>query len=170
MKTENPQHVGKHAFEVAGLGRAPFRFVGLSENVIDAGGEQKAGGCCAYCFTGIRFECHILSSDGKRTTVGSNCIEKVGDAGLLKAYKKSPEFRAHQRDLRRRKSAVVFTELKALIESRKSEFASQPHPRGFVDRETGKPLTYLDSVVWLFENSGASGRASLLRALKRATI
>lgn len=168
MKTEDPAQAGKHAFEIAGLGQAPFRFVGMSENVIAyPDGTQKAGGSCDYCGTGIRYECQIASKDGKRAKVGCECIRKVGDAGLLQAYKTSPEFRAHQRQLRALKAKAILTELSALIAANAGLLATLPHPYGYTDRQTGKALTRLDSVNWLLSHSGDSGRASLLRGLRK---
>lgn len=167
MKTDNQANVGKHAFEVAGLGLAPFRFVGASENVITyPDGTQKAGGSCDYCGTGIRLECHVKSADGKAFKVGCNCIAKVGDTGLLKAYKTSPQFRAIQRANKAAKNKIVFDELKALIETMSPKLAALPHPRGFTDRQTSAPLTALDNVKWLFDHSGATGRDWLLKHLK----
>lgn len=161
MKTENAEQVGKHAFEVAGLGLAPFKFVGASENVITHGdGTQQAGGCCDYCFTGIRTECHVLSADGKRFKVGCNCIAKVGDAGLLKAYKQSPEYRKHQRDLRNARNAAkeanARAEVAVLIFENAEVLVSRPHPYGFTDRVTGEKMTALDYVAWTFTNRGAA--------------
>jgi len=171
MKTNSTENVGKHAFEVAGLGKAPFRFVGASENVITyPDGTQKAGGTCDYCGTGIRTECFIMSADGKQSKVGCNCIEKVGETGILKAYKSSPEYRAKQREIRDKKATAVFQELTALIKANADTFRAQPHPLGFVDRKTGVPLTYLDSVNWRMDASGNAGRAKLLTALKTRLI
>jgi hypothetical protein len=168
MKTENAADVGKHAFEIAGLGLAPFRFVGMSENVISyPDGTQQAGGSCDYCSTGIRFECVIVSKDGKRSKVGCNCIAKVGDAGLLKAYKTSPEFRAHARALRFKKAEAVRIALIDFIAGNRSQLKAQPHSRGFVDRQTGAPLTRLDEINWQFDHCGAAGRASLLKSLTK---
>lgn len=168
MKTDTQDNVGKHAFELAGLGLAPFRFVGASENVITyPDGTQKAGGCCAYCSTGIRLECHVKSADGRFFKVGCNCIEKVGDKGLLKAYKTSPEFRAKQALARRQKSQAVFAQLSDLIASSADRLAAMPHPRGFSDRKTGQPLTALDNAKWMLSNCGASGRAEFLQSLKK---
>ena len=167
MKTDIKENVGKHAFEVAGLGLAPFLFVGASENVITyPDGTQQAGGSCDYCGTGIRLECHVKSADGKAFKVGCNCISKVGDTGLLKAYKNSAEFRAIQRKNKAAKNAIIFKELKALIATLAPKLAATPHPRGFTDRQTGAPLTALDNIQWLFDHSGATGRASLLKHLK----
>lgn len=68
-----------HPFEEAGLGLAPFRFAGMSVNVYSAApGHSQPGGCCAYCYQGIKYECCIVSSDGKRFTVGMDCVERLG--------------------------------------------------------------------------------------------
>lgn len=167
MKTDIVQNVGKHAFEIAGLGIAPFSFVGASENVITyPDGTQKAGGSCDYCGTGIRTECHVKSSDGKLFKVGCNCIEKVGDTGLLKAYKSSPEFRAKQRQIRIEKDKAVSTELAGLMNRNESTLKAMPHPYGFVNRETGLPMTRFDYVSYSIGCCGASGRKSLLKKLK----
>lgn len=166
-RTENAALVGKHAFEIAGLGLAPFRFVGASENVITyPDGRQQAGGSCDYCGTGIRTECHVKSSDGKTFKVGCNCIDKVGDTGLLKAYKTSPEYRAKQRALRAIKSAAGLAEFKETIAAGADKLAALPHPMGFTDRKTGFPLTALDYAKWMLQNCGDASRRSVLNRLK----
>lgn len=168
MKTDNQEHVGRHVFEIAGLGLAPFRFVGLSENALRfPDGSSKAGGSCDYCGAGIRWECHIRSADGRRSKIGCDCVRKCGDAGLLQAYKSSPEFRAHQRQLREAKNAMVFGALKALIAVHADQLRAMPHPHNFVDRQSGNPLNRLDYVNWMFDHCGASGRAAMLKGLKK---
>lgn len=169
MKTEIASEVGKHAFELAGLGLAPFRFVGMSENVICyPDGSQQAGGTCDYCSTGIRFECRVASADGKSFKVGCNCIAKVGDLGLMKAYKSSPEFRAHQRQLRHAKAVSVTAELKVICAQHEAEFKAQVHPYGFIDRKTGVAMTYWDYLEYsLWRSCGDAGRASWLKTLRK---
>jgi len=168
MKTENPSEVGTHLFERAGLGKAPFRFVGFSVNVIQyPDGSTQAGSSCDYCGTGIANECHVKSADGKQFKVGCDCILKVGDAGLLQAYKTSPEVRKHAAQLRRAKDQKKTAELARVISENETLLKSLPHPRGFVDRQTGQPLTALDQYRWLQANCGASGRAQTLTGLKR---
>jgi hypothetical protein len=67
-----------HPFERAGLGLAPFRFVGVTENMIrHPDGTCQPGGTCDYCANGIRWECHVLSADGKRFKVGCDCIGRL---------------------------------------------------------------------------------------------
>lgn len=166
-KTDDPAQVGKHRFELAGLGKAPFRFAGMSENLLrHADGHCQPGGSCDYCGNGIRFECWVLSADGRRFKVGSDCIRKVDDSGLMAAYKSSPQFREHQRKLRLAKAQRELAELDAMIAAHRDALAALPHPHGFLDRKTGAPLTRLDSVLWLRQNAGATGRAGLLRSLK----
>jgi hypothetical protein len=161
MKTENEAHVGKHAFEVAGLGLAPFRFVGASENVITyPDGTQQAGGTCDYCYTGIRLECHVLSADGKKFKVGCNCIEKVGDKGLLRAYKNSPEFRLRQRELRAKREAAKEATAAAELELVRPAFVERavnfPHPS-----LNGKTL--LDYFNWTISNRGQRAALALVK-------
>lgn len=67
-----------HPFEERGLGLAPFTFCGIEEKVCDLGnGHTKAGGTCDYCSTGIRYACHIRSSDGRAFVVGTDCVRKL---------------------------------------------------------------------------------------------
>lgn len=81
-----------HPFESAGLGLAPFRFVGLSEKVYVAcpGATAKPAGTCDYCSTGIKYCCHIRSHDGKSFIVGTDCVRKIGreDNRLLTAVER----------------------------------------------------------------------------------
>lgn len=167
MKSDDITIINRHAFEVAGLGKAPFRFVGMSEKVHPNGdGTVKAGGTCSYCGTGIRFLCHIVSSDGKSAAVGTNCINKVGDNGLIKAYKSSQTFRAHQRALRAEKAKAVFNELTEILNANRSTLENQPHPMGFIDRATGRALTAWDDAQWYLSRCGDAGKARWLKTLR----
>lgn len=168
MKTDNVELVGKHAFEVAGLGKAPFRFVGMQENAQRLpDGTTRAAGCCQYCYTGIRYECVVQSADGKRFVVGSDCIRKVDEAGLYKAYKQSREFRDHQRQLRQAKAAKVREQVNELMGQLSEKLAAMPHPMGHVDRQTNVPLTALDWARWNCSHLGDSSMKWFLGCLQR---
>jgi hypothetical protein len=70
-----------HPFEKAGLGKAPFSCTHVSENVFTLpDGTSKAGGCCDYCGTGIRWEFWIKGSiaGAKQFKVGCDCVAKTG--------------------------------------------------------------------------------------------
>lgn len=70
-----------HEFELADLGKAPFTFIGLEIR------DNKCPDTCKYCGKDIVY-CYLLkSSDGKRFFVGSNCILKSGDSGLINMVK-----------------------------------------------------------------------------------
>lgn len=66
-----------HPFQKSGLGLAPFRCVGVQENVYVSGGYAQAGGSCDYCGTGIRWEFLIRSADNRNFKVGCDCVEKT---------------------------------------------------------------------------------------------
>jgi hypothetical protein len=128
-----------HAFTAAGLGAAPFNFIGVHESLFKMpGGHSKPGGTCAYCAHGIRYVFQIRSSDGIVSGVGSDCIRKVGDQGLIdnvkaerskrdreaRATKRSTAWQASlqkQRDLNGGLTDVELNERRA-IERRNAEW------------------------------------------------
>src|SRR5688572_901771 len=72
-----------HPFEKAGLGLAPFRFTGMSKNVISHGdGITQPGGTCDFCGEGIMWECYIRAADGKIFKVGNVCVAKTNDPSI----------------------------------------------------------------------------------------
>ena len=67
-----------HIFENSGLGKAPYQYAGCTQN----------RSVCQYCGTIIRYQFWLLSSDGRKFFVGSDCINKSGDSGLMYHVKK----------------------------------------------------------------------------------
>ena len=163
--TDNPAHVGMHVFERAGLGRAPFRCVGYTEKVFtNPDGTTRAGGSCQYCGTGIRYACSIKSSDGREFVVGSDCVAKTDDAGLIRSYKIHPAVRAARRAKTKDKDNAISAEWNALIAQNADLLASIQVPgRPWVP---GEMITKLDDLRRVWKMCGASGRARHLRALK----
>jgi hypothetical protein len=156
-----------HIFEKAGLGKAPFKVTGISENLFSipgVPGSTKPGGSCDYCSTSIRYEFHIVSADGKRSKVGCDCINKAGDAGIRRQTDSLVKER--KRAAKREKDTAVAAELNKFIFDRQNELASLPHPMGYSDRKTGARLSKLDWARWMDQNCGASGKAAVLRRLK----
>lgn len=126
---EVPVMTTVHPFETQGLGKAPYRFMHTDE-----------GECaCDYCGTRIRYLYHILSTDGKRSIVGSECIKKAQDTGLMRVVK------IHEKARRQARKAK---KLEKEVESWKSR-----HP---------------DQWAWLEENRGKNSfAASLCASLER---
>jgi hypothetical protein len=70
-----------HPFQKSGLGIAPFSCTHVTENVFALpDGTSKAGGCCDYCGTGIRWEFWIKGSvaGARQFKVGCDCVAKTG--------------------------------------------------------------------------------------------
>jgi hypothetical protein len=167
VKTDNPAEVGQHVFERAGLGLAPFRFVGFSTMIFRAcpDAPPQPGTSCDYCGTGIMYVCRIKSADGKLFKVGCDCVNKTGEAGLIKAYKQSAEYRQHQRELRHAKDKIKSIELDGILARPevKTSLSSKPHPNEYF---AGKGKTYWDYIQYSLQCSGAAGRASWLKWLR----
>lgn len=144
-----------HAFERAGLGKAPFRFKSA----------YKERSSCDYCGTAIVINCLIESSDGKTFKVGSDCVCKVGDSGLTKSVNKA--LRAHRRELRVNRCKELVAEAKAILADPVAVeiLAKLPHSRGFINYDTRAPLNFVDEVNWLLRRGGVSGRQNAAKLL-----
>jgi hypothetical protein len=160
-----------HKFEKAGLGLAPYRYLGMEEKIYQAcnGAPVQPGSSCDYCGTAIRYCFWLLSKDGKRFKVGSECILKSGDAGLRKvvtaeqAKKNKEKYRANA-PKRLAKSQAVSKRLQEILETRKEEFSAQPHPNDYF---AGKGKTYYDYLTFAVQSCGASGKARWLKSLEK---
>lgn len=151
-----------HAFERAGLGKAPFKFVGAYEAKFQAcpGAPVQAGTSCDYCGTGIMLVCRIQSADGREFKVGCDCVAKTGDAGLKKII---------DRKMAERRTAMAhanadkkIAEALAILPSVEGVLKAQPHPRGF------RNLTAYDGVTWLLANAGRKGKVEAAKAIMKA--
>lgn len=93
--------VGLHPFEASGMGRGPYRFVGVAHipgpSLAEANPDaynaalralprDLVGGCgtCSNCGMAIMNIYIVADADGKRYGVGCDCVEKTGDACLSK--------------------------------------------------------------------------------------
>lgn len=163
-----------HPFERAGLGKAPFRFVGYAYSVgpirtvlpdgivYEVGAPGQPMGTCAYCAQGIAHIYRVRSADGREFGVGSDCVAKCdADPKLVKAVDtevKKRERQARQARVERRKLGLDATLADPDV---RTKLASVPHPRGFSDRETGRKLTLLDWCEWMLAHSGDRGRRTV---------
>jgi hypothetical protein len=91
-----------HKFELAGLGKAPFRCVGIAQipsaslaehnpegynNMMRMVPSAYKCGTCNYCGQAI-MNCYLIdSADGKHFSVGCECVRKTGDVGLVNKQK-----------------------------------------------------------------------------------
>ncbi len=160
-----------HPFQAAGLGLAPFRFIGIVKQDITHGEVRvgtidgytvttKKGGTCAYCGTYIVQMCNVKSADGKRFHVGSDCIAKVGGEELARKVAKAVNA-ARAVVTKDRAAGKVASLVEILTRSEvRAALSAQPHPVAF---RAARGETLLDSIEWTMQNAGTAGK---LRAAK----
>jgi hypothetical protein len=103
-----------HLFEEAGLGIAPFEFVGE----YDRGRNHTT---CDYCGTGIRYEQIIKDSKGNHFKVGNECVRKTGDKGLISLM---------QLELKKRRLKAAEEKRKRMAEEFEAQLAQQREKNG----------------------------------------
>jgi len=135
-----------HPFQKAGLGTAPFSCTHVSENVFRLpDGSAKAGGCCDYCGTGIRWEFWIKGSiaNAKQFKVGCDCVAKTGWG--IEGFEK---VRADHTRARRQEGAEKRAEKKR--EARKA-WIDEQHAARAIEREAA-------TKVWRDAHSALAAR------------
>jgi hypothetical protein len=174
-KTDNAAYVGVHVFTRSKLGLAPFRCIGVYQDIgpkvishqggvtTMIGSPGQAMGVCAHCGTGIADCYQIKSADGKSFVVGSSCVEKTGVLGLIKSYKNSPEVRAFIKAKRDLLNSNKKEELSSLIEANRERLSSMMKPKFGLLSQTESQLAYLLRVIPM---CGAAGRARYLKHVK----
>jgi hypothetical protein len=153
-----------HPFQAAGLGVAPFRFVGHYESTFQAAPGQpvRAGASCDYCGTAIRDCFKIRSADGREFKVGCDCVEKTCAPGgpIVTAAQKAAKRAKKTRDLARLKERVSLAD--AALKANPALLANRPD----LWNNVGRSLR--DSVMFLLERGGASGRTKACKIVELA--
>lgn len=152
-----------HKFEKAGLGKAPYSFTGGQTMTFQAcsGAPIQPGGSCDYCGTAIMQAFWFRSADGKSFKVGSSCVNKSGDAGMIRIVK--TEERQRQRKVRHARESQQIAYLKDNIEKVRGALQALPHPAEWAAK---KGLTKWDWATWMLVNSGNAGKIRLLKEIK----
>jgi hypothetical protein len=150
-----------HVFEKAGLGKAPFRYVGCERKTFQAAPDApvQCGGACQFCGHEISMFCYIVSADGKRFHVGSDCVAKTGDAGLKSQVNRDKRklqiAREEDRIEAARKALVENSELLAALSD-----TPDPSRHGF-------NANAREWCSWMIHNAGHKGRMDAVRYLKK---
>jgi hypothetical protein len=167
-----------HPFEAAGLGKAPFRYVGqivqdMMHGQVILNREEfqrtgiavctKPGGTCDFCGTFIVRMFKIRSADLKEFKVGCDCLAKVDPAMGKKA--KASLRKASTAKRAACKAAGIELEREAVrdaVANRSAELAARPHPHI-------RDLTALDYCNWILEHNCNPRKAChILFALDKA--
>lgn len=165
-----------HKFDLAGLGPAPYGFLGMTEEVcgtdsrgVSNGAPGQPAGCCDFCGQGIKYVYRFRAANGRVFGVGSDCALAAGDSGMRRVIKDELAKKRREKNEKRRESEYQRDMLRiytawSRVDEVSADLALLPHPSGFTDRETGRPLTLLNWCEWMMANGGVSGR---LRAAMR---
>ncbi len=164
-------------FERSGLGKAPFRFVGMihqdiayGEAVISRGEKgggmitTKPGGTCDHCGAYIVNMFQIESSDGKRFKVGSDCVLKTGDAGLKKIVQAKVSELNKARTAARNAEKIETLRIQLADASIRAKLREFPHPYGF------KGMTLLSFADYMFLRGGISGKVKAAKKVAEAIL
>lgn len=140
----------KHVFESALLGKAPYRFLGVT----------RQASSCQYCNTPIIFKFWLESADDKRFFVGSDCIFKSGDADLRRVVE--PIVKQHQKELRDERERGYIAKFDAYLTSHPNHWKSisGPHPFRWMAQQ-GKTLG--DYQEYCYRHSGQANKAKIAR-------
>lgn len=163
------------------FGTAPYRFLGVTKNWFSTGqGDAgKPGGTCDYCGTGIAYEYHFQSADGRKFKVGSECMLKADRDPAAKAHVAmygGPSLS----DIAKREKAKIdkqnklnaaaqrFETLRSLLPQVEATLKQYPHPHASY---MGRPLTLYDWVKWMVDNNAGKDLAYdvVMTALGKST-
>ena len=136
-----------HPWTRAGLGLAPFRFTGYYEDrgprrYVEGGVEVLVGapgqpmGTCSYCGQGIAHVYSVQSADGRYSTVGQDCIARLGATEESDRRLRADALLARrdaQRAARRRRSEAQRAEARARRHA--EEAAEQAHLRSMAEAQ-----------------------------------
>lgn len=163
-----------HKFEAAGLGKAPFRLVGMYEsrcsgtpgaNGVTVGYAGQPSGTCDYCGTGIANCYQIQSSDGRQFVVGEDCVRKTDDTGLVDTVKRQAN------KVRSAAKADKDNELIAKYDWALRQYLltlTDKHPNTY---HAGLGKTVGDYHLFVYNSSGRTGKVKLIKQfLKDLTI
>lgn len=145
-----------HTFEEAGLGKAPFKCIADYWSH-----DQRA---CDYCGTCIHQIFVIKSADARTFIVGSVCVFKTEDRGLIDIVRRALEARRIKQQ-HERADARIEAALKLLTnENVQHSLKSLPHPNEFL---AGRGRSLFDYIDYLLEHAGRAGRLRAAKIIER---
>ena len=147
-----------HKFEQAGLGKAPFAYQGCEERWYVTPGHKQPGSTCDFCGNGIAYCFWLKSADGRKFKVGSECIQKAGDSGLMRIVK--DEERKRLRDKRHAAEQARIVKLEARYAELRPIANSLPHPCQWRADQGEKLSGYVE---WYKQHAGVSGYTTTLK-------
>lgn len=146
-----------HIFQAAGLGVGPFKLNHVS-------GE---GGNCQYCNTSIVWRFYLNGIDGSTFYVGSDCVMKTGDAGLMKIV--DAEVKRRMAEARKVREDAKLATLKESMKDASvlEKLAKLPHPNAYYARNGRTLASY---ATWIMKFGGKTAMLNLGKLIAKATV
>lgn len=146
-----------HVFEAAGLGKGPFKLKSVTAE----------GGHCEFCNTAIVFRFYIKGQDTRVFFVGSDCVMKTGDVGLMRVVE--AEVKKRQAELRAKRDAEKMAAIKDRLADPAviAELSAKPHPHSWYAKQ-GK--TMKDYIDYIMRYGGKTARVALAKTLLPAKV
>lgn len=135
-----------HPYQAAGLGIAPFYYVGASREVFRAcpGAPEQPGASCDYCGAGLKNVYRVRDARGRVSRLGSSCINRI-DPALWRAVL---EARREERAAEAARNAAKRRERAAEIERRERPAREAREAALNVQRGYGPGMTNDDVLDW----------------------
>ena len=142
-----------HVFQSAGLGVGPFKLSHVTAE----------GGRCEFCGTNILWRFYIKGTDGGTFFVGSDCVLKTGDTGLIRVVE--AEVKRRQAEARKAKEKEKMSNLHAILSSPATiaKLQAMPHPNAWY---ASKGRTMKDYADWIMKHGGTTAKLGLLKLCK----
>jgi len=142
-----------HIFETAGLGKAPFKVARVTTDC----------GNCEYCNTAIVYRFYLTDATGKTFFVGSDCVLKTGDAGLIRIVE--AEVKKRQAEMRKMRDDAKLEEYKTLMADPAviEKMKNLPHPTRWY---ASQGRTLHDYATFAMRYAGKSAKIKFLKTLK----
>lgn len=155
----------QHPFERAGLGPAPFRFLGMSESVYQAapGAPVQPGASCNYCGQAIRYVFHIMNANGGGFDVGSECVRRTHGSGSAIVRAADRALRDFQYLRRKEREQERIGKAREILASRPDYGRNRPHPSAWHARNGRTRRDYID---WIMEFGGNRAKLAIWRELQ----
>jgi hypothetical protein len=152
-----------HPFEARKLGKSPFHCT----NVIE--GDSA----CAYCGTKIKYEFHIIDSEGKSFRVGSECVKQTGSAvagfSQLNARLQG-QLRGRQKQVRAAKKAARVFELQTQWKADNAVLFAWLESKRLSNNFAASLLEWLGSHGTLTEGQQATAERSMKTSAEREIV
>ena len=168
---------GVHAFEKAGLGKAPFRIVGCCEKrgpivlsqaggvTMTCGAPGQPMGVCDFCGTGIAECWAVRSADGKQFEVGCDCVRKTGDAGMTKVIDAAIAKKRREKAAAKGDADAAYVDAALADYATREKLAAAKHPLA-ADKPWLADRTALDYVEFVRRGVGNAGLARLAKLIR----